>query len=215
MPEGAQGVSSPQGTRSENADLSESGAASSSWGWLERTWFLVTGEHVREAQDLHLPPLPKQPDPPEQLWQQILAAKNRTGSAGLPKTALLFLTRGRIPFESVWEAFLQGLDMQTPGMSTFISQLGLAVHSVLDVETCSRSCPTAGTCLPHLARVRAAPEALCCSMQLGPCSCSYCVVPRLAVAMQWPLSWLSSHLNIAVVTPHSPAHLSHTAGRQQ
>ena len=29
--------------------------------------------------------------------------------------ALLFLTRGRVYFESVWEAHLQGLDMQAPG----------------------------------------------------------------------------------------------------
>ena len=46
---------------------------------------------------------------------QALQAKQATGSAGLPKVALLFLTRGKLPFERLWQDFLLGLDMHAPG----------------------------------------------------------------------------------------------------
>ena len=45
----------------------------------------------------------------------MLAAKNATGSAGIPKVALLFITRGKLPFEGVWQDFLLNLNMNAPG----------------------------------------------------------------------------------------------------
>ena len=60
------------------------------------------------------------------LWKQFAAAKaagDTTALSALPKVALLFLTRGPMPFEATWEVFLEGMNSSQSGVSQQIDSM--------------------------------------------------------------------------------------------
>ena len=59
------------------------------------------------------------PQTPAQVWEYLNAAKASGDAAvyaSIPKVALLFLTRGPLPFEATWKLFLEGLDFREQGV---------------------------------------------------------------------------------------------------
>ena len=65
-------------------------------------------------------------DTPSGIWDFIAASKASGSSAGLsqlPKIALLFLTRGPLPFEATWKLFLEGMNLPQLGESCWHASL--------------------------------------------------------------------------------------------
>ncbi|KAK9789383.1 hypothetical protein WJX73_006397 [Symbiochloris irregularis] len=71
-------------------------------------------------------------DTPTGIWEFLAtskAIKSTVGLDQLPKVALLFLTRGPLPFEATWSLFLSGMQLPQLGALTWRDFYNIHVHA--------------------------------------------------------------------------------------